>query len=557
MKRMKLIHRKEAFPVREADCLEKCMEFIRSELKNAGIDKRNAVQTQLLAEEILAAMIEESKGGDIRIQIKKILGDMGILISAKGNELALFENQANLSDEIEDDDALDAIRSIILKSKSENFKYKHKNGINSVRIMVGKPGISSVRLTAAALAAGLLFGVLLKMLLPENAVSAVCSYLLSPVSDMFMSALKCVIAPVVFFSIVTCISGFGDLSDLGRMGAKVMGMYLFTTVIAVAMAFVVTIVISPGTFGAGLGMTGVQAVDVSTDVDTSLINTIINIVPSNLVRPFLESDTLQLIFLAVLIGIAVGKIGEYTPVLTDLFEACNSLFLTLTTMIARFIPVCVFCSVALMIVNMGVSSFRSMLSFFLTNTLAIGIMILIYGLLVLVMGRSNPITFFRKAKEGMLTSFTLSSSAAAIPTNIRVCTEKLGISPKVCNFSIPLGATINMDGTCITLVVTGLYLAKMYGVNVPASTLPALALTIILLSLGCPGVPGAAIVCTGIVLEQLGVPIGAIGLIIAINPLVDMFQTMSNTTGDVACSLITARSEGLLNKDVYDDMSRV
>jgi len=165
----------------------------------------------------------------------------------------------------------------------------------------------------------------------------------------------------------------------------------------------------------------------------------------------------------------------------------------------------------------------------------------------------NPWIFFRKMKESMLTSFTLSSSSAAMPTNIRTCTDKLGISPKVCNFSIPLGATINMDGTCISLVLSGLFLAKMYGVNVPASALPALALTIILLSLGCPGVPGAGLVCLGIVLEQLGVPIGAIGLVIAIDPVLDMFDTMSNTTGDIACATITASKEGLLNRDILND----
>jgi Na+/H+-dicarboxylate symporter len=156
----------------------------------------------------------------------------------------------------------------------------------------------------------------------------------------------------------------------------------------------------------------------------------------------------------------------------------------------------------------------------------------------------------------MITSFTLSSSSAAMPVNIRTCTEKLGISPKVCNFSIPLGATINMDGTCISLVLAGLYLAKMYGVTITSSMIPTLLITIILLSLGCPGVPGAGLVCLGIVLTQIGVPVSAIGLIMAIDPLLDMFDTLSNTTEDVACALITASREGLLDREILNDMSR-
>ena len=541
----------------ETASISSCLEFIESELDAAGVSTRLKVRAEITSEEMLVRLIENSTGeGSIRIQIRKALGDISINMSVKGRKFDLYANESTLSDDIddvEDEDAQAVIRTFLLKANDSNLKYSHRDGVNSVRIMTGQSTVSTMKLTMGALALGILLGLILKFALPETACSAVCDYLLSPVSTMFMNALKIVIAPVVFFSIVTCISGFGDLSELGRIGMRVMGMYLFTTVIAVFMAFGVTTLISPGRFGAALAMHGTQAVSVDTNVDTSLLSTIINIIPSNFLKPFLEANTLQLIFLAVLIGIAVGKIGEYTPVLTEIFEACNSLFLTLTSMIAKFIPLAVLCSISLMLVNLGGSSFLSLLGYFLTNVLEVFIMMAIYGLLVFVMGRVNPVIFFRKMKESMLTSFTLCSSSAAMPTNLRTCTDKLGISPKVCNFSIPLGATINMDGTCISLVLSGLFLAKMYGVNVPASALPALALTIILLSLGCPGVPGAGLVCLGIVLEQLGVPIGAIGLVIAIDPVLDMFDTMSNTTGDIACATITASKEGLLNRDILND----
>ena len=557
--RLRFINKKASFSVKDSGCITKCMQFIETELDAAGVDPRLAIRAQLLSEEMTAALLEnnDSKGGDIRVQILKRFGDTSITISAKGSEFEIFGNEDGVSADMGDEEAQDALRSIILRSFSERLKYSHKNGINSVRIMTGQSEMSTMKLTLGALALGILFGLILKLAMPEAACVAICDYLLSPVSTMFMNALKIVIAPVVFFSIVSCISGFGDLSELGRIGAKVMGMYLLTTVIAVLMSYGVTVLISPGTLGAGLAMAGTGSVDVSTDVDTSLLHTIINIVPSNFVKPFLEADTLQLIFLAIVVGIAVGKIGKYTPVLSSLFEACNSLFLTMTTMIARFIPLAVFCSVSLMLVNLGGSSFLSMFSYFITNVTAVFIMLLIYGLLVLLLGRVSPVTFFRKNSEGMLTSFTLCSSSAAMPTNLKTCTDKLGISPKVCNFSIPLGATINMDGTCIGLVVSGLYLAKMFGVTVTPSMMAPLVLTIILLSLGCPGVPGVGLVCLGIVLNQLGVPVGAMGLVIAIDPILDMFDTMSNTTGDVACALITASREGLLDKEIFNDMSRV
>lgn len=558
MKLLKMVNKKEAFLIKDPECISKCVDFIGDMLKEAGVDSKLAIKAQLLSEEMIADLIDNSTGsGDIRITVKKMLGDTGITITAKGREFDPFGSEAKLSEDIADDEAEDVIRSIILRSHGENFKYSHQKGINSVRILADEAKISSVKLTLAALVLGILTGCFVKFVLPAAAGAVVCDYILSPVSTMFMSALEIVIAPVVFFSIVSCVSSFSDLTELGRIGIRVMGMYLFTTVIAVFMSYFVTVLISPGQFGAALAMQTAKSVDVNTDVDTSLLNTIINIIPSNIVRPFLEADTLQLIFLAVLVGVAVGKIGKYTPVLSEFFEACNSLFLTITTMIAKFIPLAVFCSVSLMLINLGGSSFVSLLGYAMTNILEIIIMMLIYGLLVLVMGRANPLTFYRKNREGMITSFTLCSSSAAIPVNIRTCTDKMGISPKVCNFSIPLGATVNMDGTCIGLVLSGLYLAKLYGVDVPISALPTLAITIILLSLGCPGVPGAGIVCLGIVLSLLGVPVNAMGLVLAIDPILDMFDTMSNTTGDVSCALITASKEKLVDWDVFNDMNRI
>ncbi len=362
-----------------------------------------------------------------------------------------------------------------------------------------------------------------------------------------------VIGPVIFFSIVSCISQFKDLSELGRIGAKVMGTYMITTVIAVLLSFGIYMVFQPGAFGFALALgENMEAVSFDLNMDTSLLHTIINIVPSNFLSPFLQSDTLQIIFLAVLCGAAIGLVGEHTATLQEFFEACNSLFLTITTILSRLIPLVVFCSVAAMIENMGRASILSIFGYAGIYLIAILCMMLIYGLMVLILGRLNPITFFKKNREGMLTSFTLSSSSAAMPTNMRICTDSLGISPKVCNFSIPLGATVNMDGTCVFLTITGLFLARAYGVTVPQSAMVSLAITIILLSLGCPGIPGASIVCLCVILANLGVPIEAIGLIMGINPFLQMANTMSNTTGDIAASLIVARSEGLLDLDIYN-----
>lgn len=547
---MKIINKTTTLSTKDKECFTDCMRFIHDGLAEAGVNNKLAIKAEMLSEEMIASMLPYATGDTIMIQVRKLIGDTVINISMKGEE---FDPYGSNDDELDDDPEEELIRSMLLRAYGDSLRYSHKRGKNSVKIKAEEAKRSMMKSTLVALVLALIVGVLMKSGLSDAAAEGISNYVLTPFSTMFMNALKMVIGPVVFFSIVTCLSQFKDITELGKIGIKVLMTYIFTTIMAVIISTAVFFVFKPGEVGAALtGHMESQTVDVATDVDTSLLNTIINIVPSNFVKPFLESDTLQLIFLALICGIAVGMIGDYSKVLKDWLEACNSLFLTVTSIVAKFIPIAVFCSVTLMIYQMGGKSMLSLLSVFLTMCVSVLLMLVVYGLLVMLGGRLNPVTFFRKSKESMLTSFVLMSSSASLPTTMNTCTEKLGISPKVANFSIPLGATINMDGTCMYLTMFSLYLARLYGIDVSVSTVLSMALTVILLSLGAPGVPGSALVCLGIVLGQVGVPIEALGLVIAINPFTDMIETMSNVTGDIAAATLTAKTEGLLDTDVYN-----
>lgn len=547
---MKIINKTTTLSTKDKECFTDCMRFIHDGLAEAGVNNKLAIKAEMLSEEMIASMLPYATGDTIMIQVRKLIGDTVINISMKGEE---FDPYGSNDDELDDDPEEELIRSMLLRAYGDSLRYSHKRGKNSVKIKAEEAKRSMMKSTLVALVLALIVGVLMKSGLSDAAAEGISNYVLTPFSTMFMNALKMVIGPVVFFSIVTCLSQFKDITELGKIGIKVLMTYIFTTIMAVIISTAVFFVFKPGEVGAALtGHMESQTVDVATDVDTSLLNTIINIVPSNFVKPFLESDTLQLIFLALICGIAVGMIGDYSKVLKDWLEACNSLFLTVTSIVAKFIPIAVFCSVTLMIYQMGGKSMLSLLSVFLTMCVSVLLMLVVYGLLVMLGARLNPVTFFKKSKESMLTSFVLMSSSASLPTTMNTCTEKLGISPKVANFSIPLGATINMDGTCMYLTMFSLYLARLYGIDVSVSTVLSMALTVILLSLGAPGVPGSALVCLGIVLGQVGVPIEALGLVIAINPFTDMIETMSNVTGDIAAATLTAKTEGLLDTDVYN-----
>ncbi len=541
---------RKSFSSDSASLLKDVMEFIDTSLTSLGINKKLIQKTELIAEEMIQDLSKHAfKGAALKVQVVKRLGDTSVNLAMNGQAFEPYSD----SESIDEDASVGVIRSVLLRSYGENFKYRNKNNVNLVRIVADQATQKLNNSALYALVLGLIFGILARNLFPQPVNELLCGYILDPIKTVFMHAIKIIVAPVVFFSIVSCFSQFGSLSDVGKLGVKVVGMYLLTTVIAVFVGLSVFNIAQPGEFGFALSsdLSG-QAVNVDTSVDTSILSTILNIVPSNFLSPFLESDTLQLIFLAILCGLSVGTIGQYSAMLKELFDALNSLFLSITTMITKFIPIVGFVSIALLIINLSVENLMAILSAAVSHCLAICIMIFIYGLLVLVLGRLNPIKFFKNDREGMITAFTLSSSSASVPTNMRICTDKMGISPVVANFSIPLGATINMDGVCIYLTMFGLFMAKAYGIPISLPSLISLCFTIVLLSLGAPGVPGCALICLGVVLETLNIPMEALGLIIAVNPILDMFDTVNNTTGDVAAAVIVARSEKMLDVEKFN-----
>ena len=543
---------RQNFEQNNQECFEQAITFIHDTLVQCKVDKKQRIRTELLCEETILQLMSNSDGDSpLSITIKKGFGETSVSLKMNGREFDYSTDASLMELDPDESHSLDAIRSIILMSYGDNIKYSHKRSQNNIRIAVSR-ATQTLYITLGAMLAGLLFGFAVQYLLPEAFSNGVFEYALIPFKTAFMNALKMVIAPVVFFSIVTCFSQYGSIAEFGRLGAKIMGFYLFTTVCAILLGMGMFYLVKPGEFGFALH-TVTEGYEVATEnVDTSVLSTLINIVPSNFISPFLESNTLQLIFLASISGIALGMIGDYAATLRDLFDALNSLFLTITKLIAKAIPIAVFCSMALLVRNLNLAIVGSLITMVFTHIGAISSMLLVYAFIIFVFGRLNPINFYKKIREGMLTSFTLCSSSAAMPTNLGICTEKLGISPKICNFSIPLGATVNMDGTCVYLTLFGLTLARAYGIDVPTSSLLSLAITIALLSLGAPGIPGIGLVCIGVVLNTLNVPIDAISLIIGISPILDMFDTMSNTTGDMAISLVVARIEKLLDIDKFN-----
>ena len=529
-------------------------EFVEGFLSEYRIKTKALLRAVLTTEESVGSLVAHAKAGsDINIRISAFLGTVTIELSSEGEEYDLSET-VDIADSLEAKslgDAQSMLRNIILKSSVDDLKYRHKYGVNQIRMTIVRSKKAFLYQTLGALALGVVAGLILSSFAPEEVNSLLNQNALVPIKTMYMNALKMIVAPVVFFAIVSCIVRFSDLAELGRVGGRVIVAFLLTTCAAVAVGIGSFYLFRPGQ-PLDPGQMVADATSITSQkMDVSLKDMIVNVVPSNFMQAFLESNMLQLIFLAVLCGVAAGLIGKYSEMVKDLFEAFNDLFLKMTTLIITVMPLAVFCSICSMMLSMGIDSIRSVLGIFGTFLFGLVALTVLYCLIMFLFGGINPVAFLKKYTPVMLQVFSMASSNASIPINMEVC-EKLGIDKKIYSLSIPLGATLNMDGTCVHLAVFALALAQTYGVQVSEATLVGMIVSIIVLSMGAPGIPGSGLICLSVLLAQMNVPVEAIGLVMGIDALVGMFRTVGNCLGDVVASVIVAKKENALDMETYN-----
>ncbi len=544
--------------------IEEIVEFVKKNLSEYGIKKRELSKTMLVVEEAAASLIKHcySEGStdqaQIHILIKAFLGTVKIELSAKGEEYSLADNLSLANYNEEDDNAGDgiqeSIRKVILDSMTDNIKYQHNNGINYIQMVVIRSKHAFLYMTIGSMILAIIMGLVFSAILPAEINKSLNSMILVPFKTMYMNALKMIVCPVVFFSIISCIVQFSDFSSLGRIGLKIIGLYFFTTSLAIIVGISMFSLIQPGDASLVDSLIADASSITSQTMEVSIKDTIIGIIPSDIITPFLKANMLQLIYMAVICGVATGMLGKYSQMLSDIFNACNDLFLKVTSFIIKVMPAAVFCSIMSMMLTMGINTLLSVLGMFLTFVIGLGVMMCIYCILIFVIVKLNPAFFVIKYAPSMLQTFSLASSNASLPVNMGACEKKLGIAKKIFALSIPLGATLNMDGTCIHLSVFALAMAKIYGVEINEGALLSMIISIFILSVGAPGIPGAGLICLSVLLAQLNIPAEAIGLVMGIDSLCGMFRCMSNSLGDVAVSLIVAKSENALDMKLYKSL---
>lgn len=526
------------------------VEFVENYLRSFEYEKKKLVRCVLSVEEILVQLVENAKeDAFFKIVIKGGKKQHTVNISCLGNQCSISDAAAmNLVtdyDEQEDEKA-SVISGLILKAFSDSVNLKYSQGMNRAFIKISKSENDGSKFVLICLALGILLGVVFRFTLPVSAGQFLIHNVFSFVSDVFLRAIKFVVAPLVFFSIAESIMGFSDFTTFGRIGAKVIAIYLCTTMAAITLAYTSFRIISPGDPSILAAVEQVANSNIEyANITISLRDMLEKIVPSNLVDAFATSDMLQIIAIAVVVGIASGAIGEYSVIVQNFIRAGNALFSKITTYIIKLLPVAVFSLMIKFVYTIDASAIFHIAKAFATFLVAIACMMILYSILLLVFAKTSPLYFFRKFKKAAIMAFSTSSSSATMPITMS-CLDDIGVSPKIYSFSIPIGATINMDGASITFTVITLFMAKIYGIEMNSSMLFSLFLSIILLSVGAPSIGGAGLAFYALLFAQVGIPVEAVAFILPLDTIIEFFDTLSNVTGDAVVTMIVAKNEGLV-----------
>ncbi len=366
---------------------------------------------------------------------------------------------------------------------------------------------------------------------------------------IFIKALKLIVVPLVFVSLVCGTAALDDIRKLGTIGLKTLGLYLGTTGIAISIAIGLSLVFKPGS-----GLSEVAKRVYEPREGESILEVLSGIVPNNLASAFLQADMLQIIFSAVLLGVALLVSGQPGQRILNLFSDLNEVIMKLIVIIMFYAPIGVFAKIAQVFATEGFDTILALGKYFLLVVVALVIHgTIVYPTLLKVLSGLNPITFFRKMRDPQVFAFSTASSNATIPVTLRTLENRMGAHNKVASFTVPLGATINMDGTAIMQGVATVFIAQFAGIDLGIGQILTVIFTATIASVGTAGVPSAGLIMLVIVLNQVGLPVEHIGLIIGIDRLLDMVRTAVNVTGDCAVTCIVAKSEKQLDEKIYND----
>ena len=507
--------------------------------------------------QLLTKLVEVSTEEKLKIEAHKLFGDCVVRISGRGKALRDEDIPTGIAmpelSEV-DSEQESIIRGIIIKSYGRKVSVHNKKGLNVASILVETSKQRALRRTIVSLVGGIAVGLGIRAISPEFATSF-ADNVCAPAYTMFLDAIKMLAAPLVFFSIASAFASNNDIRSMGKFSLKMLLGFVFTSSIAIAVAILAFHIhpIGDPVLAEMASDSAAALTDAATETKISIKSMIINIVPVDMLSPFLKSDMLQVMFLAILAGFGVTKLGPSGVPVNHALDLLNDLFLKITRIVIRFMPLSVFCAMASMMIKTDTSSLISVGQWMLVTVLCYAFMLVVYAAMIPAFARLSPIAFYKKYAPVMLNAFVICSGNAVMPFNMEICRTKLGISPKAYSFAIPFGTVMNKNGGCIVLMVSSLFMAHIFGVPVDASMIVSLAVMNYILSIAAPAIPGSLLICIAMVLPQMGISASAISIIMGIYAIDAMVQTVLNVTGTAVCTTIAAKSEGMLNMKVWNE----
>jgi len=402
---------------------------------------------------------------------------------------------------------------------------------------------------------GLVLGIILNNMGPSYFRDAILvKGVFTLVGTVFLNAIKMMVVPLVFISLVNGAASMSDIKKLGRVGTKTLAFYLVTTAIAVTIAICLAYIVKPGT---GLDMSALVKTAPTIEGKTSIVKVITDMVPTNPIEAMASGEMLQIIVFAILTGTGLAALGKKVQPVVEFFDHLNDLMMKMVEFVMLLAPYGVFALITKTFTSIGFAAMLPLAKYMFCVLFALFLHATItYTGLLVAFAKLNPITFFKKFLPTMGIAFSTASSNATVPVTLETVEKKLGVSKSIASFTIPLGATINMDGTAIMQGAATIFISQVYGIPLTLGAILTVILTATLASVGTAGVPGVGLIMLSMVLQAVGLPIEGIALIIGIDRILDMSRTAINITGDAVCTIIVAKSEGEFDETVYNSFTK-
>lgn len=512
-------------------------------LKEHNTDAKDIQTALLLLEEISVRFLEQSPETPVQVRVRNRFGSISVTLSNAAEDFNPISEIKDWGTESEN-----YFRTLIFRANAEKLDYARQNGRNVVNIKARKPKNRMMVLALLMLVAGIVLGLLMVYTMGAERAALFDYEVFETISAMFFNALGMLIIPMIFCSVVTTISGLSSLSDTGRLGGKALRTYMTTTAMAILVGFGAAYLFLPRKLPDAV----MKIAEGHTTESVEILGRdwLIGLIPKDILAPIQNANIMQVMLLAVFVGMALGVLGEKIQVLNRLVEDLTNLFQTLVNMVAAFMPLVTLAATASLMIHIGLPVLPLLGRLILTEIIAVGVMWIIYSIQLGIRGIS-PVPFWRALPGYFRKSGLPNYSGAYLPYSMELCTRQFGVSPRVTSFTTSLGATINMDGACVHFVLCSVLFARLYNVELDANMIATIAIAVFILSMGDSAVQNSSLISMTSILTMMGVPTSALGLILGVDAVLDMFRCGSNIIGDLSATLTIGKSEGEMDVEKY------